>query len=68
MLSEYEVTTRLAKEKQADYIVLPSQTSQQIIKLLFKNWKSFFKLCKCKDKLMVDQDCQSISINRKEGM
>lgn len=51
MLSEYEVTTRLAKEKQADYIVLPSQTSQQIIKLLFKNWKSFFKLCKCKDKL-----------------
>jgi putative transposase len=51
MLSEYEVTTRLAKEKQADYIVLPSQTSQQIVKLLFKNWKSFFKLCKCKDKL-----------------
>lgn len=42
MLSEYEVTTRLAKEKQADYIALPAQTSQQMIKLLFKNWKSFF--------------------------
>ena len=50
-LSEYEVTTMLAKDKQADYIALPSQTSQQIIKILFKNWKGFFKLCKVKDKL-----------------
>lgn len=38
-LSEYEVTTMLAKDKQADYIALPSQTSQQIIKILFKDWK-----------------------------
>lgn len=30
-LSEYEVTTMLAKDKQADYIALPSQTSQQIM-------------------------------------
>lgn len=51
LLSEYEVTTMLAKDKQADYIALPSQTSQQIIKILFKNWKGFFKLCKVKDKL-----------------
>lgn len=51
ILSEYELTGRLAKEQQLDYIALPAQTSQQIIKLLFKNWKSFFKLCKCKDKL-----------------
>lgn len=51
MLSEYEVTTMLAKDKQDDYIALPAQTSQQIVKLLFKNWKSFFKLCKCKDNL-----------------
>lgn len=51
LLSEYELTTKLAKEKQADYIALPSQTSQQVIKILFKNWKSFFKLCKKKDKL-----------------
>lgn len=51
MLPEYEVTTMLAKEKQDDYIALPAQTSQQIVKLLFKNWKSFFKLCKCKEKL-----------------
>lgn len=51
LLSEYELTTQLAKEKQIDYIVLSAQTSQQIIKLLFKNWKSFFKACKVKDKL-----------------
>lgn len=51
MLSEYELTTKLAKEKQVDYVALPAQTSQQIIKLLFKSWKSFFKLCKCKEKL-----------------
>lgn len=51
MLSEYELTAKLAKEKQVDYILLPVQSSQQIIKLIFKNWKSFFKLCKVKDKL-----------------
>ena len=51
LLSEYELTTQLAKDKQVDYIALPAQTSQQIIKLLFKNWKSFFKLCKAKSKL-----------------
>jgi putative transposase len=51
LLSEYELTSKLAGEKQIDYIALPAQTSQQIVKLLFKNWKSFFKLCKVKDKL-----------------
>ncbi len=48
-VDEYDLTTQLAKEKQPDYCSLPSQTSQQIIKLLFKNWKSFYKLCKTKD-------------------
>ena len=44
MLNEYELTTLLAKEKQIDYISMPSaQSAQQTIKLLFKNWKSFFK-------------------------
>jgi putative transposase len=42
LVSEYELTTKLAKEKQADYIALPAQTSQQVVKILFKNWKSFF--------------------------
>lgn len=43
MLSEYKLTGKLAKRDQVDYRALPAQTSQQIIKLLFKNWKSFFK-------------------------
>lgn len=41
--SEYELTGLLAEFKQEDYKALPAQTSQQIIKLLYKNWKSFFK-------------------------
>lgn len=51
LLSEYGLTALLAKEKQMDYTSLPAKTSQQVVALLFKNWKSFFKLCKCKDKL-----------------
>ena len=51
MPSEYELTTLLTWEKQVDYVALQAQTSQQVVALLFKNWKSFFKLCKCKDKL-----------------
>ena len=51
LLSEYELTSKLAREKQIDYIALPAQTNQQVVKLLFKNWKSFFKLCKVKNKL-----------------
>jgi putative transposase len=44
MSKEYDLTTKLAKEKQIDYISMPSaQSAQQTIKLLFKNWKSFFK-------------------------
>lgn len=51
LLPEYGLTALLAKEKQMDYTSLPAKTSQQVAALLFKNWKSFFKLCKCKDKL-----------------
>lgn len=40
--TEYELTGLLAKHKQEDYKSLNAQTSQQIIKLLFKNWKSYF--------------------------
>ena len=38
----YELVTQLSKENQVDYRQLPAQTSQQIIMLLMKNWKSFF--------------------------
>lgn len=44
--SEYELTGKLAKRGNADYKALPAQTSQQVIKLLYKNWKSFFALTK----------------------
>lgn len=39
---EYELSGLLAEYKQDDFKSLPAQTSQQIIKLLFNNWKSFF--------------------------
>ena len=39
---EYELSKLLAEFNQEDYRALPIQTSQQVIKLLFKNWKSFF--------------------------
>lgn len=40
---EFDLTAKLARRNQADYRALPAQTSQQVIKLLYKNWKSFFK-------------------------
>lgn len=44
--NEYELTTKFAKRNQVDYKALPSQTSQQVIKLLYRNWKSFFSATK----------------------
>jgi putative transposase len=48
-IHEYDLTTKLGKEKQLDFMALPSNTSQQIIHVLFKNWKSFYKLCLTKN-------------------
>lgn len=45
-IPEYALTTRLAKDNQRDYRSLPSQTAQQVIKLLYKNWKAFFRAIK----------------------
>ena len=36
---EYELVGLLTRENQDDYRALPAQTSQQVIKLLYKNWK-----------------------------
>lgn len=44
--NEFEFTKKLAKRNQTDYRNLPAQSSQQVIKLLYKNWKSFFKAIK----------------------
>ena len=43
---EYDLTGLLAKENQDDYRALPAQTAQQVIKLLYKNWKAYFKSLK----------------------
>lgn len=48
--TEYELTGLFAEFKQEDYCRLPAQTSQQIIKLLFKNVKSWQKSRKEYDK------------------
>jgi len=39
--SEYEMSTLCAKYDQEDYRALPPQTAQQVIKLVFKNFKSW---------------------------
>jgi len=41
-IDEYDLTTRLAELDQLDFRALPIASSQQVIKLLYKNWKSFF--------------------------
>jgi len=41
--NEYELTGLFAEYKEENYISLPAQTSQQIIKLMFKNVKSWQK-------------------------
>jgi putative transposase len=43
LFSEYELMGLCAEFNQPDYRALPPQTSQQIIKLVFKNFKSFFE-------------------------
>jgi putative transposase len=45
-IKEYKLTSYLAKINQNDYRSLPAQTSQQIIKLLYQNWNSFYKSIK----------------------
>lgn len=41
--SEYELTGLFAEYKEENYIALPAKTSQQVIKLLFRNIKSWRK-------------------------
>jgi putative transposase len=42
-IGEYDQTKKLSSEKQIDYKALPAQTSQQIVKVLYQNWNSFFR-------------------------
>lgn len=41
-LNYYKIQKQFQNEKQIDYIALPTKVSQQVLKLLDKNWKSFF--------------------------
>lgn len=43
---EYELSRQLTKEKQQDWVKLKSHSQQQVLKLLYKNWKSYFKTIK----------------------
>lgn len=42
-IPEYSLSKKLAKINHPDFRALPAQTAQQTIKLLYKNWKAFFK-------------------------
>ncbi len=43
---EYDLSHQLVLEKQEDWIKMGSNTNQQILKLLYKNWKAFFNALK----------------------
>lgn len=45
-----EIVKELAKEKQVDFVRLNTKISQQVLMLLDKNWKSFFKSLKVYEK------------------
>lgn len=47
----YNVNNYFVNTKQKDYYELPTKVSQQILRLVDKNFKSFFGLLKNKDKL-----------------
>ena len=47
-LNNFELINTLTKEKQDDYIKLPAQASQQTLRMVDKNFKSFFGSLKVK--------------------
>ena len=68
--SEYEITTLLAKDNQVDFRALPSNVSQQTVKLVFKAWKSFFKALKSykKDKSKFNSNPKLPKYKSKNGL
>jgi len=46
----FDLIKRMTKLNQVDYRALPTQTSQEIIKLIYKNWNGFFKSIKARAK------------------
>jgi len=45
-IKENDLGKNFIQTNQVDYRALPSKTSQQIIKIVYENWNSFFKLVK----------------------
>ena len=43
LLNEYDLSHQLVIEKQVDWELMRANTNQQVLKQVFKNWKSFFK-------------------------
>ena len=43
---KYVQTKQLSAEGQVDYKALPAQTAQQVVKVLYRNWVSFFRATK----------------------
>ena len=68
--SEYEINTLLAKDNQVDFRALPSNVSQQTVKLVFKAWKSFFKALKSykKDKSKFNSNPKLPKYKSKNGL
>ena len=68
--SEYEITTLLAKDNQVDFRALPSNVSQQTVKLVFKAWRSFFMALKSykKDKSKFNSNPKLPKYKSKNGL
>ena len=68
--SEYEITTLLAKNNQIDFRALPSNVSQQTVKLVFKAWRSFFMALKSykKDKSKFKSNPKPPKYKSKNGL
>ena len=47
---EYVQTKQLSAEGRVDYKALPAQTAQQVVKVLYRNWVSFFRATKSYEK------------------
>lgn len=67
---EYDLVTQLTKENQVDYRSLPTHCSKQTIKLLYKNWKAFFKALKSyqKDKSRFISNPKIPKYKKKDGL
>ena len=46
IMGEYELDSKLTKRNQKDFRALPNNVSQQIIRIIFQNWKFYFKALK----------------------